>query len=126
MGSGKNLSDAYEDSKETLRLSKSRQKEIVGLLNSQKGTIDELQATIHEKEESEGGRDSLPPIEGGEALSLDNLYRDLEQAKRAYRAAHKELQLCKEEIAETQSLKKRAMATLLQTYGEYERRSDSA
>jgi hypothetical protein len=43
---GKILNDSYEETKETLRLSKLRQKEIISLLNNQKAIIDSLTSQL--------------------------------------------------------------------------------
>jgi hypothetical protein len=37
-----------------------------------------------------------------------------------FRSAHTEMKLCKDQIAETQSLKKRAMATLLHAFKDFQ------
>ena len=115
---------------------KQRHKEIVALLNAKKGAIDRAEAQLQalgadrdEIDDREGGEGEGEGRGGGEGEGEDDesatqrkhLTHELEAAKRAYRGAHKELQLCKEQIAETQSLKKRAIASLLSAYAEYEK-----
>ena len=112
LGIGKSWNNSYEDTKETLKLSKTRQKEIIILLNSQKAIIDNLTSELSQFEDvdrSDGNRQVIKDIE----IALDD-------AKRSYRSAHNEFQLCKEQITETQSLKKRAMVSLLNAFSEYE------
>ena len=43
----------------------------------------------------------------------------MESVKKQYRTIHQELLLCKEQIQETQSLKKRAMNALLMAFNDY-------
>jgi len=48
------LNDSYEDAKETLRLSKNRQKEIITMLNNQKALIDDLSTQLAAAVDSNG------------------------------------------------------------------------
>ena len=50
----------------------------------------------------------------------ENLNLIIEQSKSDYRVAYSELQLCKQQITEMQSLKKRAMATLVHNFETYQ------
>lgn len=145
---GKKLHEAFEQSKDALKSNKQRQREIITLLNEQKGMIDELgQKLMHY------GNNNIPPTPGGavvgngenenengdnpivleqEAITagiavtgkvndkgFEQLREQLEQAKKRYRTAHQELAICKEQISETQSLKKRAMNAMLTAFNEY-------
>jgi hypothetical protein len=132
---------------QALASNKQRHKEIVGLLNGQKGLIDKIEAQLQAmsteiqdeitenrqrenkdavKGEGEGENENGGGEGGGgedetAKQTQTRLTSDLEAAKRSYRGAHKELKLCKEQIAETQSLKKRAVASLLSAYADYEK-----
>lgn len=108
LAEGKELNDSYEEAKEALRSNKARQREIVALLNEQKSIIDDLTAHISALSDQELGTEDT------------ELVRErLDTAKKSYRAAHHELQICKEQITETQSLKKRAMNAMLSAFNEY-------
>ena len=99
---GKELNDSYEEAKEALRSNKARQREIVALLNEQKSIIDDLNSHLASLSDQEL------------ATEDSDLVRErLDTAKKSYRIAHHELQICKEQITETQSLKKRAMNAML-------------
>jgi len=114
LGLGKVLNDSYEEAKETLRLSKNRQKEIITMLNNQKALIDDLTTQLATAVEING-------------LDTPNskLKAELEEAKRSYRSAHMEMKLCKDQVTETQSLKKRAMASLLHAFTDYQQQQRS-
>ncbi len=107
-GPGKELGDSFEEAKEALKSNKARQREIVNLLNEQKALIDEYSNYLSGLSE---GEIELP--ENGIAQER------LDAAKKSYRAAHHELQICKEQINEMQSLKKRAMSAMLTAFNEY-------
>ena len=126
---GKSLNDAYEEAKETLRLNKIRHKDIVTLLNNQKTVIDTLTSQLADLDLSfspisspvaEEGRDGGTESANEKAVKRGELEGLLEEAKRSYRSAHTEMKLCKDQVAETQSLKKRAMASLLHHFAEYQ------
>ena len=128
MREGKLLNDSYEETKETLRLSKLRQKEIISLLNSQKAIIDSLTTQLTDSEcmPSTQPSSSATSTEISAAPGVDRdatraaLESQLDEAKRSYKTAHTEMKLCKDQIAETQSLKKRAMVSLLQEFAEFQ------
>jgi hypothetical protein len=101
-GSGRVLHESYLDIKEALKTNKQRQKEIVGILNKRKAIIDELSEAIK------------PGDEQGTVLT--ELQEQLSAAKKEYRAAKTELTLCKSQISEADSLKKRAMAALMRAF----------
>ncbi len=105
---------SYEDAKEALKLTKSRQADIILLLNSQKALIDSLNTQVSDISVSQ--EDIIDEAREEQKIALQ---AQLEGAKKAYRSAHNELKLCKDQIAETQSLKKRAMTTLLNTFHDY-------
>ena len=122
---GKLLNDSYEETKETLRLSKLRQKEIISLLNNQKSIIDSLSSQLADLDTLSSST-SAALSESSETLVADGgpsrtaLESQLDEAKRSYKSAHTEMKLCKDQIAETQSLKKRAMVSLLQEFAEFQ------
>lgn len=94
---------AYEQAKETLQGAKTRQREIITLLNETKATIDRLRAAIEE-----GGKEDAAVV-----------VEEEKEAKQRYRIAHRELLLCREQIAETQTLQSRAMTTLLNAFQDH-------
>jgi kinesin family member 6/9 len=108
VGPGRALNESFEQIKETLKCNKTRQREIVSLLNEQKQIIDDLTSQLISMSEEEL---ELPGV--------DILKEKLDSAKKSYRAAHHELQICKEQVNETQSLKKRAMTTMLSAFNDY-------
>lgn len=121
---GKLLNDSYEETKETLRLSKLRQKEIISLLNNQKAIIDSLTSQLADLDtlssSSAASYTDSETLAAEGSSSRTTLERQLDDAKRSYKSAHTEMKLCKDQIAETQSLKKRAMVSLLQEFAEFQ------
>jgi hypothetical protein len=101
-GPGQRLHSSYLEIKEALRNSKARQKQIINIVNDRKAKIDEV---TDELQRQEGSSEELSGL-------LDNY-------KREYRGARTELTLCKDQISETESLKKRAMAALMKAFEEY-------
>jgi kinesin family protein 6/9 len=130
---GKELFVAYEEAKETLKNNKKRQKQIITMLNDQKYLIDEVnievtqyQTIYLEKQEQIDAADSDDPEMAQYEEELEEIQsviatkkEQLEKTKKQYRTVHQELLLCKEQIQETQSLKKRAMSALLMAFNEY-------
>lgn len=133
---GKDLYSAYEELKETLKENKKRQKQIITLLNDQKFIIDELTIeinqylTILQEQEDEGenrddgdGKKDERSDDNGAKEELENMILEkkekLDASKKQYRTVHQELLLCKDQIQETQSLKKRAMNALLIAFNDY-------
>lgn len=133
---GKDLYSAYEELKETLKENKKRQKQIITLLNDQKFIIDELTIEINQyltilqdqEEEGENGDDEDQKKDekgddNGAKEELENMILEkkekLDASKKQYRTVHQELLLCKDQIQETQSLKKRAMNALLVAFNDY-------
>eukprot|EP01038_Epipyxis_sp_PR26KG_P008944 gene8944-12061_t len=127
---GKKLNDSYEELKEALASNKLRQKDIVTLLNNQKGFIDDYEKQINDinhiiynndnnnNNDTDNKNNKNNMILNEKLLSLQVL---LDTSKKTYRSAHNELKLCKDQINETQSLKKRSMTALLNAFAEYER-----
>jgi kinesin family protein 6/9 len=130
---GKELFVAYEEAKETLKNNKKRQKQIITMLNDQKYIIDEInievtqyQTIYLEKQEQieAAGSDDPDMVQYEEELEeiqsvITTKKEQLEKTKKQYRTVHQELLLCKDQIQETQSLKKRAMNALLMAFNEY-------
>jgi len=141
LGPGHALHETYNDIRRTVHLEKNRQREVVSLLNRRKAEIDELMSSIHvyQKEEKALLQDhalTKQPTEetinaseeanasnddqSGQLSSIQSviagMVNRLDAAKAEYRAAHMELQLCKQQIAETQILKKRAMNSIVGAY----------
>jgi hypothetical protein len=92
-----------------------RQKDIIGMINKLKSTIDTLSRQLSDFDDDDDGDDNDVNEE-----SKGNITVTIEQAKADYRVAYSELQLCKQQITEMQSLKKRAMATLVQHFEKYQ------
>jgi hypothetical protein len=139
---GKELSTCYENIKESLQLNKNRQREIINIVNHQKNIIDELNFKISEiklkkannfnnfeDDNNDNNNDYNDNDNNTDELEIDKktekLQKEVITAKKTYRTAHEELKICKEQIAETQSLKKRAMTTLLNAFCEYEKQLSS-
>jgi hypothetical protein len=133
---GKDLHSAYEELKETLKTNKKRQKQIITMLNDQKYILDEITIEMnqycqiltdkqqefsheHEQPHDDKEREELKEeIEEIERI-IQNKREKMESVKKQYRTIHQELLLCKEQIQETQSLKKRAMNALLMAFNDY-------
>ena len=103
-GEGRALHGDYQEVLLALRNCKARLKTTVALVNEQKYLIDELQNDVEKSEETEAPLDRK--------LSL----RELELAKKSYRDAFQELQLCKKQMKETQSLKEKSLTFLIQSF----------
>lgn len=142
LGPGQALHETYDDIRRTVHLEKNRQREVISLLNRCKAEIDELMSSInvYQKEEKALLQDHVQtqqPVdefcnaskESNDVSSDDHseqlnsiqsviagMVNRLDAAKSEYRAAHIELQLCKQQIAETQILKKRAMNSIVNAY----------
>ena len=83
------------------------------MINKLKSTIDSLSRQLSDyHDDGENDNDNNEDRE--------NLMSTIEQSKSDYRIAFSELQLCKEQITEMQSLKKRAMATLVHNFETYQ------
>ena len=129
---GAPLHDDYEAAKKTLSTCKARQKQIITLLNKLKRSIDDIQERLLLHEQTPGtivassssssnenieNSDGTPQLLDGNATDTEeNKKAQLTAAKRDYRLATKELELCKAQVKETETLKKRAMAILLEAY----------
>jgi hypothetical protein len=112
-GPGKLLNDSYFAAKETVKSNKQRQKEIIIIINRQKQLIDELSIQIRHI------ADDLD-VEDSDHVKVDELLLSkLNLAKQEYLAARKELDMCKDQLQEAESLKKTIMSTLLKTYEDY-------
>jgi kinesin family protein 6/9 len=126
---GKDLHEAYEELKETLKTNKKRQKQIVTMLNDQKYLMDEITIEINQyqqiltekqSEREEGGGNEEAGEEEQEIVKIIQVKKEkLDSTKKHYRTVHQELLLCKEQINETQSLKKRAMNALLMAFNDF-------
>lgn len=128
--------EAYEEVKAALKNNKARQKEIIAVINQIKAKIDKIGVDAESvryrlggatagglleergdgSEEEEEGAIGTATVDSEE---LRILQQDEAAAKKEYRIAHSELQICKSQVTELQSLKQRAMATLVQAYDEY-------
>jgi len=120
----------YEAAKQTLATCKSRQKKIVALINKLKEGIDDLKqradaaaaaaATGVDTEAAAAAAAAGGAGEPGDAATAgadaESLQAQMAAAKRDYRLAAKELDLCKAQVRETEALKKQALAILLDAY----------
>jgi len=86
------------------------------MINKLKSTIDTLSRQLSDFDDDDDDGDD----NGVNEESKGNITVTIEQAKSDYRVAYSELQLCKQQITEMQSLKKRAMATLVQHFEKYQ------
>lgn len=125
-GEGANLLSSYEEVKNTLKENKLRQKEIITLLNEQKVIIDNASKKIEYIARLKGIEENDDVVFEEEFLKSDisidqeeEIRSQLDLAKKKYRGAHKELQICKQQLNEIQSLKERAMATFLNAFNDY-------
>jgi len=84
------------------------------MINKLKSTIDTLSRQLSDFDDEDDDDN------GVNEESKGNITVTIEQAKADYRVAYSELQLCKQQITEMQSLKKRAMATLVQHFEKYQ------
>lgn len=142
-GAGRDWQRAYDDACEALKNAKLRQREIVAYLNSNKADIDRLSAETQQLVERLQTRDAVDEADGegdgdgadeagtgelseAERQQLDAELQDsrakLDEVKRTYRAAYQEMQICKEQIEEMHSLKKRTMTALLTAFDAYYRK----
>lgn len=140
-GAGRDWQRAYDDACDALKNAKLRQREIVAYLNSNKADIDRLAAETQQLVERLQTRDAVDEGDGdgdgvdeagagelseAERQQLDAELRDsrakLDEVKRTYRAAYQEMQICKEQIEEMHSLKKRAMTALLTAFDAHYRK----
>lgn len=116
----------YEAAKKTLSTCKGRQNKIVALLNKLKNSIDDVQNQLLEVQgaaETGTGDDTQLSQQQADATAsasvgagAEDLKLKLTAAKRDYRLAAKELDLCKAQVKETEALKKRAMTILLEAF----------
>jgi peptidoglycan hydrolase CwlO-like protein len=125
----------YEATKKTLSTCKGQQKQIVALLNKLKNSIDGIQNQLQELQGADATvpiSDEQPPPQqladgtastdvgaaagAGAGAGADDLKQQLVAAKRDYRLAAKELEQCMAQAKETEALKKRAMAVLLEAF----------
>lgn len=120
---GKHLSEAYEQAKEVLGSIKTRQRHIVSIINEQKKLIDEFTNVLREVERE--SMESENPGFNDWNNKCNEIKRQLAEAKAHYRSAHQELTECKTQLTETQSLKKRAVASLLSAFNESENPQES-
>ena len=135
------LHSAYEKAKEALVENKNTQRQIVVVLNKLKLCIDDLQVQSNKIQFSDSdcqeakfaakGKEEVKEWEnreGGERQGVGEedtyckknathtLSSDLACAKRDYRLSSKELQLCKLQVLEIQTLKKMTLSALLQAF----------
>jgi hypothetical protein len=87
------------------------------MVNKLKSSIDALSRQLSDYENEDG--DGYSGDNNGYNNDKDTIAVNIEQTKSDYRVAYSELQLCKEQITEMQSLKKRAMATLVGHFEKY-------
>lgn len=138
-GAGRDWQRAYDDACDALKNAKLRQREIVAYLNSNKVDIDRLTAETQQLVDRLQARDAVDEDDGdgideaggGELSEAERLQLDaelqesrakLDEVKRTYRAAYQEMQICKEQIEEMHSLKKRTMTALLTAFDAYYRK----
>lgn len=76
---------------------------------AKKSKIDELQDMLNENEENDGDNDGRE----GSLVAL-------EEAKRSYREMYEEMQLCKVQVQEMQTLKQKTMASLVTSFQQYQ------
>jgi hypothetical protein len=101
------LHSAYEEAKFTVQQLKSTQKQIIPKLNQLKMKIDML--------ESAGNTES----------SAAGILDEQAAVKKQYRKLAKELQSCKDNIAEAQASKQNALATVVQAFDAYAKRMET-
>ena len=115
----------YEAAKQTLATCKSRQKKIVALINKLKEGIDDLKqradaavaaADVDTEAAAAAGGAGEPGDAAAAGADAESLQAQMAAAKRDYRLAAKELDLCKAQVRETEALKKQALAILLDAY----------
>ena len=123
---GKSFQVKYEDIKDILKSSKERQKQIVRVINERKVDIDSCNEIIRRyrdeqslSNELQGVVDVLNESDRIDSDSFKKSCEEVEKSKKAYREAHAELILCKKEIDELQSLKKKALAAIVDAYDAY-------
>lgn len=87
------------------------------MINKLKSSIDTLSRQLSDYDNDDTHEDGG---DNGYNEDKDAIAVTLEQTKSDYRVAYSELQLCKEQITEMQSLKKRAMATLVFNFEKYQ------
>lgn len=127
---GKDLHQAYEELKETLKNNKKRQKQIITLLNDQKYLLDEVNIEVNQYQQIIQEKLDLEKEQGIEHQSDDEDMKEInrivaekkekaEKIKKEYRTIHQELLICKDQIQESQNLKKRAMNALLMAFNDY-------
>ena len=104
-GKGSVLSQNYEEAKRTAKEAKLRYRHVISLVNGHKSKIDEIQDVITKTDE--GSHDA-------------KLLAALDEAKRGYREIFEEMQLCKEQVKEMQTLKQRTMSTLINSFQQYQ------
>jgi hypothetical protein len=85
---GKSLNDSFEDTKETLRVNKNRQREIIAMLNNQKSIIDNLSQQISILDEflmAEQNVNLADEVLEEKIEHKINLESELNNAKKSYR-----------------------------------------
>lgn len=134
-GAGFVLQRRYDEALEGLKAAKTRQKEIVVYLNTNKTAIDRCTQALQElqqlqsrqKGDSEDADDDNADISTAKssypsqqiATQVAEQQALLDESKRNYRVAYQELQLCKAQIEEVQSLKQRALTAVLQAFNAF-------
>lgn len=128
---GASLHVAYEASKSALVQNKNTQRQIAAELNRLKTSIDTLQQQQQQQHlllsakthyNGQNAADSTDEIgshsssSGGSDDRLNAVEAELLAVKRDYRMSSKELELCKNQVAEIQDLKKIALSALLQAF----------
>lgn len=88
------------------------------MINKLKASIDSLsrQLTDYDDDENDGTNNN----NDSNNENRENLMSTIEQSKSDYRVTYSELQLCKQQITEMQSLRKRAMAILVHNFEKYQ------
>jgi hypothetical protein len=123
---GKSFQIKYDNIKDTLKVSKERQNQIVRIINEQKANIDSCNEIMRRYREEESLLTELKGVADvfNESARVDSeTYKEsceaIEKSKKAYRDAHAELLICKKEIEELQYLKKKALTAVVDAYDSY-------
>ena len=102
------LYDNYVEAKSTCQSSQLRLKELVDMVNKQSSEIENLK---QQQQQCQGSSSNMEIF--NELQSL------ITMAKMDYRAYHSELVLCKEQISDTQALRKRALQLFLAVFEKF-------
>jgi hypothetical protein len=120
------LQEAYESSKAAIKHNKTRQIELVNVVNGWKQRIDATSEITkrykrQQKRLSEGavGQDEEPPQTLVTEAEFESAVTELEASKLGYRQAHAELQALRQEAEELAVLKRQALEEIASAYQIY-------